>query len=308
MAKQMSGKAVFDHTYNQGDPRPYFQTLQTHEYQTPAHAQPVFSALVAALRAIGHHGGNNGELVALDLCCSYGINAALLCHKLTLDALRDHYCSPALASLSSDELATADALFYLGLRRPSPVQVVGVDAAPNAVAYAVAAGLLSQGFAENLEVDDPTPALSSCLAQVGLITVTGGVRYLSEQTFTRILRRTSSHQPPWVAAFVLRCVEYEPIAAVLASHGLVTEKLAGHTFPQRRFVDEAERSSTLAELDRRGIDSIGKEADGWYHTDFYLSRPSGQRRASLEELIGSCLVSATPTTTNSTNGTTRPTS
>ena len=65
----------------------------------------------------------------LDLCCSYGINAALLNHDHTLDALYARYCSTELAALSSDELVVADRAFYREHRHSHPVQVVGIDVA-----------------------------------------------------------------------------------------------------------------------------------------------------------------------------------
>ena len=40
----------------------------------------------------------------MDVCCSYGINAALLKHELTLNDLYARYGSGELAGLSSEEL------------------------------------------------------------------------------------------------------------------------------------------------------------------------------------------------------------
>jgi hypothetical protein len=80
---------------------------------------------------------------------------------------------------------------------------------------------------------------------------------------------------PWVAVFALRWVSYEEISEVLSGYGLVTEKLDGYTFTQRRFADDAEREYVLAKLAKMGIDASGKEEEGWHHTDFYLSRRRG---------------------------------
>lgn len=81
-------------------------------------------------------------------------------------------------------------------------------------------------------------------------------------------------RPPWVAAFVLRTVPYEPIAELLAGSGLVTEKLTGRTFRQRRFADDAERQAAFDALAATGLPTAGKEEDGYYHADLYLSRPA----------------------------------
>ncbi len=273
------GKARFDHVYNQPDPRPYFQTLEQFDYEIPAHGQAMFRLLLDTIRQ--ERGG--GDVTVLDLCCSYGVNSALLNHELTLDDLYERYRSPELRGLSSQELAAADAAYFAERRCPSPAQAVGIDTADQAVRYAVRAGLLTGGSSENLEIADPSDALAGHLEGADLITVTGGIGYISQKTFARVIDRTK--RAPWVASFALRWVSYEPIAAVLKTYGLKTEKMESRTFPQRRFADDEERDYVLAELVRMGIDPTAKEAEGRYHADFYLSRPVLQARStSLEEL------------------------
>lgn len=274
-----NGKARFDHVYDEPDPRPYFQTLEQFEYEIPAHGQTMFGLLVRRLR----EETGCSDVTTLDLCCSYGVNAALLNHDLSLSDLYQRYGSPEVADLSSEELADSDTEFYAACRVESPVRVLGVDTAGRAVGYALRAGLLSGGSDENLEIAEPSEALSRQLAGVDLITVTGGIGYISERTFARALDRATG--TPWVASFALRWVPYEPITAVLGKYGLVTEQLSTHTFPQRRFADEEERAYVLGELRRMGVDTTNKEDEGRYHANFYLSRPAPQARAApLEEL------------------------
>ncbi len=274
------GKARFDHVYNEPDPRPYFQTLEQFGYEIPAHGQAIFPLLVDRIR----QERGREDVTVLDLCCSYGVNAALLNHDLTLDDLYERYRSPELQSLSSQELAASDAAFFAQRQRPSAARVVGVDTAERAVRYAVQAGVLASGSSENLEVAEPSEGLSEELREVDVITVTGGIGYISEKTFARVIDRAKS--APWVASFALRWVSYEPIAAVLKTYGLMTEKIENRTFPQRRFAGHEERDYVLAELVRMGIDPTAKEAEGRYHAEFYLSRPTLQARsAPLEELM-----------------------
>lgn len=90
----------------------------------------------------------------------------------------------------------------------------------------------------------------------------------------RVLKHASAEDGCWVAAFALRWVRYERIAEILARYGLATEQLSGHTFRQRRFADDTERDYVLGELENMGIDPAGKETEGWYHSNFYLSCPS----------------------------------
>lgn len=281
------GKASFDHVYNEADPRDYFRTLGDLEYQAPAYGAQVFPRLVERQREqLGRE-----DLVVLDLACSYGVNAALLNHDLTLDDLYARYRSPELASLSTEELVVADREFYDEHRRPDTVPVLGQDVADRAVAYAQRVGLHWQSTSENLEEEDPSDALAEALAQVNLITVTGGVGYISERTFDRVLKCVGSGDGCWVAAFVLRWIEYAPIAEICATYGLETEKLAGHVFPQRRFADDAERNFALKELRRIGVEP-GEVYEGWYLSEFYLSRPNGQNHPPVDELLSGVLADA----------------
>jgi SAM-dependent methyltransferase len=164
------------------------------EYQAPAHGERVFGRL--AQRRREHL--DRKDVVVLDLCCSYGINAALLNHDLTLNALYARYGSPELAALSTDELVLADRAFYGEHRRSQPVQVVGIDVADQAVAYAHRVGLHWAGSSENLEMENPSTALAHLLTGVDLITVTGGIGYITERTFDRVLKHASAEGDCWV--------------------------------------------------------------------------------------------------------------
>ncbi len=279
-----NGKAEFGHLYNQSDPRDYFHTLGALDYRAPAHGEHIFSHLVDQRRQqLGRQ-----DISVLDVCCSYGINAALLNHDLTLDALYEHYRSPHLAALSTDELVTADRAFYGEHRRPRPADVLGLDVADQAVAYAQRVGLLRASSSENLETRQPSAALSHRLAAVDLITVTGGIGYITERTFDHLLHHASTNGGCWVAAFVLRWVSFQPVAEVLARYGLVTEQPSEQTFRQRRFADDTERDFVLSELEKLGVDPAGKEADGWHHSTFYLSCPAGQARPTLGDVLSGC--------------------
>jgi hypothetical protein len=277
-------KANFDHVYDLPDPRGYFEALGSLDYLAPEHGRRLFPVL---LRELGT-GGPDG---VLDLCCSYGVNAALLGHHLTLDDLYARYASPEIAGLSTEELLEADLAFYAGCKNGGPTGIAGADAAANAVRYALRAGLLEEGFGENFETTDPSEAFRRAVGGVGLVTVTGGVGYVWERTFDRVLRSVTEARPdgeaPWVATLPARLVDYGPLFELFSGYGLVTEKLSARTFPQRRFADAAERDHALRELAKMGVDPAGKEEEGWYHADLYLSRPAGEvAKASVDELFG----------------------
>ena len=287
---QKSGKASFDLIYDLADPRGYFKTLGNLDYQIPHHGQRFFSALIEARRNGNSNGAEEAPLKVVDICCSYGVNAALLKYETTLADLYTRYSSEELTELTSEQLAEADAMFYGARRRGTPLRVIGVDVARNAVSYALRSRLLDAGFVENLEEAEPTEEFRRAVAGADLLTVTGGVGYISELTFERLLDCVMERpecRVPWVAAFALRWVSYERISEILSRYGLLTEKLAGHTFLQRRFVDAAEREYVLKELAKIGVDPTGKEDKGWYHADFYLSRPAEETKIPLERLLAS---------------------
>lgn len=281
-------KANFDNVYDLPDPRGYFEALGALDYRAPEHGRRVFPAL---LREMRRDGGSAPRV--LDLCCSYGVNAALLKNGLTLDDLYARYGSEEVAGLSTGELAASDTAFYAGRRREDAPEVVGTDAAANAVSYALRVGLLDAGAGEDLEESEPTEELRRAARGVGLVTVTGGVGYVWERTFDRVLSAVTgaapafAGRPPWVAAFAVRFVDYEPIAAVIARHGLATEKISVRTFAQRRFRDSTEREHVLRELAAKDIDPAGKEESGWYHADLYVSRPPEDAlKSPADELLG----------------------
>ncbi|MFI1769148.1 hypothetical protein ACH41H_44950 [Streptomyces sp. NPDC020800] len=267
----------FDEIYRQPDPRSYFGTLGALGYQTPRHAQSVFRRLLSLAgfpevpkRPAYQDGGPRATV--LDICCSYGINAALLNHHVTLQELYDRYTSPQVARLTTTELVESDRTYYAARRRPDAVPVIGLDIAAPAIAYGRATGLLEAGFTENLEAAPPSPALYRATRDTRLITVTGGASFLSARTFRPLLE--DRPEPPWVAAFVLRTGSYQNIADGLALLGLTTEKDTSRTYPQRRFTDTDEQQYAIAAVSAAGDDPRGKETDGHFHTALHLTRPA----------------------------------
>ncbi|MFE0172119.1 hypothetical protein ACFWZ2_07355 [Streptomyces sp. NPDC059002] len=263
-----SGKTRFDDIYDQPDPRGYFRTLAPYEYEIPQHAQAVFRRTRALRSQVP---GAEGEVTVLDLCCSYGINAALLNHDLTLADLYAHYTSDGTAELSRSELVERDKEFYASRRRADATPVIGLDTAENATRYALDVGLLDEAYAENLERHPPSPPLRRAVARTGLITVTGGIGYISHRTFDALL--DCARLPVWVSAFVLRTVPYRRIAATLAAHGLATVTDSARTYPQRLFTSPEERRDAVRQVILAGEDPTGFEADGRYHTRLHESRP-----------------------------------
>ncbi|MEU7282085.1 hypothetical protein AB0A69_25405 [Streptomyces sp. NPDC045431] len=267
------GKARFDDVYDQPDPRAYFARLAPLRYEIPHHAQTVFRRTVAEWRTAAPRGGRGAPTV-LDVCCSYGVNAALLNHDLTLAELYEHYTCPRARRLSTEELIAWDKEFYAGRRRADAVPVVGLDIAGRALRYARAVGLLAAAFTDNLERGPAGPGLRRAASGVGLLTMTGGGSYVTRRTFDALLDAT--RPPVWVSAFVLRTVSYAGIAEALASRGMRTVADPARTWPQRRFTDAREQAYAVEAVRALGADPEGLESAGRFHTVLYESRPTQQ--------------------------------
>lgn len=276
------GKESFDDVYNRPDPRAYYRELGGLDYEIPARAKPVFEAVVAAMRETR----GIAAPTILDLGCSYGINAALLKYDLELDDLAARYRRPDVAKAPVAEVICRDYEYFHGQRQARDVTVIGVDVAEQAVGYAHAVGILDAAMPENLEDAPPSRALSAALDAVDLVASTGCVGYVTERSFARLLDAAEGEAPPWIASFVLRLFPYDAIARALAKRGLVTERLEGAAFAQRRFASDEERDHALATLRRLGRDPAGLESDGHYYAEFFLSRPADEVLAyPLREII-----------------------
>jgi len=275
-------KANFDDIYTAPDPRPYFQTLSALDYQIPAHGASVFSTLadqIAEVRELD-------TVRIADLCCSYGINAAVMKHTTTFDEIVDHYTTEECHSLERAELLARDRAFFGDQIDGQSLEVVGIDQSPEAISYAVEAGILDGGAAEDLETHDPSPELIGLLETTDLVTVSGGIGYITERTVARVL--DAAPATPWLAALCLRWIDFDAVAEAGRARDMVVHQLEGTTFPQRRFFDAAEQEHVLKELDRMGVDAAGREAEGYHHSALFVLHPADEALPSpLEELVGS---------------------
>lgn len=276
-----AAKANFDSIYTHPDPREYYRVLYGLDYIIPDLAKPVIRALIAGLR---YHTGRS--LKILDVGCSYGINAALARYPLDLRRLAQRYASPEMQGLDAESLMRIDRHYFNSWPSSCDARFIGLDSSEPALHYALNAGLLDGAVSTNLETHDPSSRDADVLSDLDLVVSTGCVGYVTERTFRRVLALQRKGQTPWVANFVLRMFPYTPIDDELGRLGLVTEKLHGVTFVQRRFHSEEEASNTMQMLDQRGLDVTGKEADGLLHAELYVSRPAHWvERAPLHDIV-----------------------
>lgn len=274
-----SSKANFDEIYQLPDPRGYFSVLGSLDYMIPDLAEPILRQLLAARTR-----KYTQAPVVLDVGCSYGINAAVQRFPVSFSTLRNRYARGEMAAVDAVELARLDRNFYASWPQIASARFIGLDVSEPAVNYAREVGLLDAGITKNLESDSLSAAEADLLAPVNVILSTGCVGYVTERTYRKLLDAVES--PPWIISFVLRVFPYDTLAATFAEHGLVTERLAGATFVQRRFRDVDEFTNTLAQLTERGVDTTGFESEGRFQAELFVSRPEADvQSAPLGELV-----------------------
>lgn len=262
-------KANFDSIYDQDDPREYFRVLCGLDYVIPDLAKNIFRSVIKRYAEL-----SGGTVKVVDLGCSYGINSALVRYPLDIRRLAARYASPGIGGLSAADLLELDKHYYRAWPEQVDACFVGCDCSGAAVSYATKVGLIDYGVTSNLEETAPTPDEAACLEDADIIVSTGCIGYVTHKTFRKILSLQKRRgKMPWVANFVLRMFPYDTIAAELEQFGLVTEKLEGVTFVQRRFQSENELNSTLAALKELDLDTRGKETDGLLHAELFVSRP-----------------------------------
>jgi SAM-dependent methyltransferase len=225
-------------------------------------------------------------VTVLDLGCSYAINGALMKYALNYEALRQRYTAPTLQTLTSEQLLELDRHYYRAWPKTEGVRVIGLDISENAIRYAEACGVLDRGLAIDLESRELTADEAADLAGVDIIVSTGCVGYVTSRTFERILKAASSGRSPWVASFVLRMFPFDEIAATLRIYGLVTELYEGAHFVQRRFASRDEMEATIQAVEGRGLDTHGREAEGLFNANLFVSRPREEiERRPIQKMI-----------------------
>ncbi len=274
-------KTNMDCIYDRLGPRAYARDLEKLNYAIPDVAKPVFQKLIS------HRKQRQDDTVhVLDLGCSYGVNAALLKHDLSMRELYERWGQNALLEASPGEVAASDRKFVDNLDHHEDILVTGLDQAESAVDYALEAGLLDEGLAINLETAALPNTVTESLATVDLVISTGCIGYVTEKTFESLLPSITQGRSPWISNFVLRMFPFDAIKEALRDSGYVTEKLLGQTFVQRSFATAEEQEEVIGQLRERGIDPTGKESEGQLLAEFYLSRAANEvAEVPIERLL-----------------------
>ncbi len=258
-----NGKQDFTDYYTRPDPRAYLENFVALDYRAPAYGTAF------ARRVIDVLGVGQGRL--LDLCCSYGQDAALLNYGVDLPELSAHYRAIRADRLDRATLARLDREFLAPRRRGDAVPVVGLDTSGPAVSYAIEAGLLVDGLAADLEADDAVDL--SVLHGVTAVLVVGGIGYIGGRTFARVV--DAAARPPWVAGLVLRWVDLEPVAESLRERGYRVAVAADYAVVQRRVVGRQEEEAMLAGLQELGRRPSAVEEAGFHAAVPFVAVPDG---------------------------------
>jgi carnitine O-acetyltransferase len=269
---QDDGKAAFADIYSQPDPRGYFGTLRKLDYRIPQLAKPHFEGLIDQLR------DGAATVSVLDIGCSYGINAALLRCDASMDELYDRYCGIDASTQTRGSLLAHDRELVQSRAHGAPVRFVGLDVSRSALSYAVDAGFLDDAVCADLEADEPTAGQRERLAGADLVTSTGCIGYVTEQTIGRVVRAQHGRRP-WMAHFVLRMYPFDAVAECLRGFGYETVRV-DRAFKQRRFASPQEQAQVLDTLSEIGVDPRGLEVDGWLYAQLFVSRPSVRTAAN----------------------------
>ncbi|UAK30461.1 class I SAM-dependent methyltransferase [Nocardia asteroides] len=269
-----TGKASFDDIYDRPDPRAYYARMSDLDYRIPELAKPFFQQQIREFRA----SARIAVPTVLDIGCSYGVNAALLRFDTTIGELAGHY---AVTDIDRAGLIQRDRARVAARAGADDVRFLGMDASRPALDYAREAGLLHEVVHADLESGEPTDEQRALLASADLVVSTGCIGYVTEKTLTRVAT-AHPRRRPWMAHFVLRMFDFAPIEAELAALGYRTEQAPG-LYEQRRFASATEQAQVLNTLSANGIDTTGREDQGWLYANLYISRPLPKHHADTED-------------------------
>ncbi|WP_107676110.1 class I SAM-dependent methyltransferase [Agrobacterium sp. LAD9] len=272
-AAENSEKADFDDVYDRDLPIAYYERMREASYGIPGEAAPFFLSLLDE-RSRLKLDGQTRRIV--DIGCSYGVLAALLKYRLSLEELYDFYRADRHPDLSREQSLVADHAFFQKQSRRDGIEVIGLDRASRAVEYGLRAGLLDHGINRDYEVLDSSTAVPS-IGSIDLIISTGCVGYVGQKTFLHLLQ--SMRTPlPWIACFVLRMFDYTPISDMLSRFGYRTDHVQAVSLRQRRFISAEEKIHTIDRVRRRGWATADREETGFLFADLFVSVPARQPR------------------------------
>jgi len=254
--------------YNQTDPRGYFRVMFDLNYGLPDTASGVFRNLI---RALARERGR--PLKVLEIGVGFGVMPALICYPIDMSTLAHRYRDLDWSEIDSERLVALDRNFYQSWPTLLDARFVGYDTAHEAAGFAQRVGLTSHTVTSDLEAGQLSDADRAALADVDFVISLNCADFVSADALSLLIDAIGSERM-WFASFALRTSPFYQLQTAIQGKGLVTEKLEGVTFVQRRFANTQEWTSVLLTLETMGLSAVGKEADGVLHTEFHIARPS----------------------------------
>lgn len=261
---------IFDDTYNQPDCRDYYRMQRALGYENHAHAVPAFCAVLDELIRVRHLATPS----VFDFASSYGIVSALMKHEVSHKAFLDFYVSEELDALTPQNMAERDKAWLESLPQRYPnATFSGLDVADRAVAYGLEVGVFDHAFAEDLQHNAPSDALTRCAADTDLIVECGSVAHLIPTALDRLLT-LSTAKKPWVVTSPIRGNERPATFEALRDHGYSIQTMGTKPFPHRRFESPVEQARAIEIARAAGHDTTGLETTGSFFAQIYVARPT----------------------------------
>jgi len=205
---------TFPPTYDQDSPASYFRVLGALDYSMPEWMAGFVCDNAAAIAAAR----NVETLRVMDFGCGYGAIGALIRHDVTMKTLSQVFAQ--MADAKGDVLGT----ITLPRRANTPdIRLGGLDVAARAVGFAVAGGLIDDGFSDDLTAGVPVGRLAEFLSATDLIVETGAPMLRLLPCLERMI---DTGRSPWLACAPRPDTDLAPFLAMLDRYDYAIEPLS----------------------------------------------------------------------------------
>ena len=275
-------KACFDDVYTAPTPHAYIAMMAKNGYEIGERARPY---CIAASELLRKKNKEAWPVHMLDIGCSYGMGSAFVKYNCSFDEMVAFFSTRA--PLDPHAACEATRAWLNVTPTPYDVRCVGLDSSKPAIDFAVRAGLLDGGIANDFENPATTANAEerSWLRSCNLLISTGAIGYITDRTMAHVVRHAGQDHPgefgPIAVLTILRMFDATPIKNVFEKHGFRFEKVPKVMLPQRGFTDQSERARILTILHDKGINASDWEARGKQFAELFIAA----KPAHFPELI-----------------------
>lgn len=262
-------KLDLDNVYNLKSPELYYQFIDHYKYYLPEHAKPYFQKIIETYR---QHKSKK-KLKVLDVGCSYGVNAAILKFDKSISGIYQYYANLA-SGIQSMESACEyqDRDWFRQANVDDELDFIGLDAAENAVDYAIESQLIQSGISTNLEKSPLSAQDRANLQDLNLLISTGCIGYITEITFRKMLAAIEDAHQLWGAVFVLKMFDLAALEEELAKYDLMLVKTEV-AVKQRKFSSTDEKESMIGFIEKQGLCANAEKESDHLFAQLFLILP-----------------------------------